>query len=399
MGCEAFTDSLRVGRSGVSELDFDSSMLQTHHAARVRDFDAGRWLSVQDIRRTPRTVHLATAASEEALAHAGVLGNEELLRSMGVMLGSGGGGLAYVEAQYRKYFTGDRGYSPFTITAGTHGNLPSELSIHFGLHGPSHCVSTGCASSTDAIATAAMHIRAGTSPLFLAGGSDAPIAEGIIKGFELMRILAKEREPASLMSRPFSRDRDGFVLGEGSWMFVLEDAAHAERRGAAVLAEVLGYGCTCDAYHRVQPAPDAGESARAISLALASAGVSAEEVDYVNLHGTSTQMNDALETLALHKALGEAARRIPMSATKTKIGHPQGACGAAGLAATILSIRAEFLHPTINLAERDPACDLDYVANEARGIEGGRAMTAVCNTIAFGSKNSALVVRVRPRGV
>jgi 3-oxoacyl-[acyl-carrier-protein] synthase II len=303
-----------------------------------------------------------------------------------------------VEEQYRKYFTGDRGYSPFTITAGTHGNLPSELSIHFGLHGPSHCVSTGCASSTDAIATAAMHIRCGTGPLFLAGGSDAPIAEGIIKGFELMRILAKEREPASAMSRPFAKDRDGFVLGEGSWMFVVEDAEDAERRGATVLAEVIGYGCTCDAYHRVQPAPDAGESARAIGLALASAGVGAGEVDYVNLHGTSTQMNDTLETLAMHKALGDFARRIPMSATKSMIGHPQGACGAAGIAATILSIRAGFLHPTINLRERDPGCDLDYVANEARGIERGRDYLALCNTIAFGSKNSALVVRVRGGG-
>jgi 3-oxoacyl-[acyl-carrier-protein] synthase II len=385
MGCEAFTAALRAGRSGVSELPFDSSMLQTHHAACVKGFEAGRWLSVQDIRRTPRTVHLATAASQEALSDAGLLDKPELLRQTGVMLGSGGGGLAYVEEQYRKYFTGDRGYSPFTITAGTHGNLPSELSIHFGLHGPSHCVSTGCASSTDALATAAMHIRAGTAPLFLVGGSDAPVAEGILKGFELMRILAKEREPASAMSRPFAKDRDGFVLGEGAWMFVLEDAEHAERRGAKVLAEVMGYGCTCDAYHRVQPAPDAGESSRAITLALANAGMTPDQFDYVNLHGTSTQMNDALETLAMHKALGEMAKKIPMSATKSMIGHPQGACGAAGVAATILSIRAGFLHPTINLAETDPGCDLDYIPNEARTIGRERPFTALCNTIAFGS--------------
>jgi len=391
--CEEFAASLRGGRSGVREIPFDTSMLQTHHAGCVAGFDPLKWMTVQDVRRTPRAVHLATAAGTEALSQSGVeIGDG---REIGVILGSGGGGLAFVEAQYRKYFTGERGYSPFTITAGTHGNLSSELSIHFGLRGPSHCISTGCTSSTDALGTAGMHIRAGTCPVFLVGGADAPIAEGILRGFELMRILAKERAPAGQMSRPFSKDRDGFVLGEGAWMFVLEDAEHARKRGATVLAELIGYGSTCDAFHRVQPAPDALECARAIQIAMACGNVTAADLDYVNLHGTSTQMNDALETLAMHRALGEGARGVAMSSTKSMIGHPQGACGAAGVAATILSLRRGFLHPTINLAERDEGCDLDYVSQGARGFamreEGA---VALCNCIAFGSKNSALVVRI-----
>jgi 3-oxoacyl-[acyl-carrier-protein] synthase II len=436
MGCGEFVEGLRAGRSGIRGVPFDGSMLKVHFAASVAGFEATKFLSVQDVRRTPRAVHLAAAASAEALEMAGMVGEDrsqepearmneaEEVRSdrerargtglrtaqtrgtlrgveaeeIGVMLGSGGGGLAFVEEQYRMYFTGQRGYSPFTITAGTHGNLSSELSIHFGLRGPSHCISTGCTSSTDAIGTAAMHIRMGTCPAFLVGGADAPIAEGIMRGFEVMRILAGDREPARLMSRPFSKDRDGFVLGEGAWMFVLEDAEFAERRGARVLAEVIGYASTCDAYHRVQPKPDATDAARAIGLAMQQAGVSAADLDYVNLHGTSTQMNDALETLAVKKALGEAAaRRVPMSSTKSMIGHPQGACGAAGVAAAILSLRAGFVHPTVNLVERDEACDLDYVAEGAREIaaKDGRGMVAMCNCIAFGSKNSAVVVRVK----
>jgi 3-oxoacyl-[acyl-carrier-protein] synthase II len=196
------------------------------------------------------------------------------------------------------------------------------------------------------------------------------------------------------MSRPFCKDRDGFVLGEGAWMFVLEDRDHALARNAPVLAELLGHGSTCDAFHRVQPAPDATESVRAIQMALADAALSTDQIDYVNLHGTSTQMNDALETLAMHKAFGDRASAIPMSTTKSMIGHPQGACGAAGLAASILSIRAGFLHPTINMTDPDPACDLDYIPNTPRPIDNSRPLNILCNCIAFGSKNSALVVRV-----
>jgi 3-oxoacyl-[acyl-carrier-protein] synthase II len=393
LGTGAFTEGLCTGRSGISAIDaFDTSMLKTHFAATVRGFDPLQVMAERDVRRVPRLVPFAVAAAKEALGMAGLAEIDDAQsRRIGVTLGSGGGGLEFVEAQYRAYFTGEGKYSPFTITSGTHGNLSSELSIQLGLRGPSHVITTGCASSTDALGYAMMHIRAGHCPMMLSGGADAPIAEGIIKGFELMRILAGPVDPVTRASRPFCKDRDGFVVGEGAWMFVLEDAEHAARRGATVLAELCGWGSTCDAFHRVQPAPDCDESVRAIDMALADAGVSRMEIEYVNLHGTSTAMNDALETRAMKKCFGDRAYAIPMSATKSMIGHPQGACGAAGLAATILSLRKSFLHPTINLDKPDPECDLDYVTE---GSRPSNAQWALCNCIAFGSKNSALVVRV-----
>jgi 3-oxoacyl-[acyl-carrier-protein] synthase II len=206
-----------------------------------------------------------------------------------------------------------------------------------------------------------------------------------------MRVISTRRwDDPTKASRPFCSDRDGFVLGEGAWMFVLEDLNHALSRQAAILAELAGYGSTCDAYHRVQIAPDVLEPVRAIELALADASVAKDEVGYVNLHGTSTELNDRLETAALRKCFNSRADSIPMSSTKSMIGHPQGACGAAGLAATVLSMRAGAFHPTINLDDPDPACDLDYIPNAARKLS---VDVALCNCIAFGSKNSALVLK------
>ncbi len=397
VGADAFTRSLRNGVSGVDWIDsFDASPLKVRFAGAVKNFDPRRVLDERDARRVGRLVPLAIAAAREALQMAGISiapADREQSRRIGVLLGTGGGGLDFIEPQYRAYFTGEGKYSPFTVPAGTHGNLSSEISIALGCRGFSHVVSTGCTSSTDALGYAMRHIERGDVPIVLAGGADAPITPGILKGFEMMRILAGETRPIQRASRPFNRDRDGFVLGEGAWMFVLEDAAHAAARGAVVLAELRGWASTCDAWHRVQPAPDALESARAIALALADAGIGPEQIDYVNLHGTGTRLNDELETRGLKLALGEHAARIPMSSTKSMIGHPQGACGAAVVAASILSLRAGFIHPTINLDDPDPCCDLDYVPGRAR--PDGAATWALCNCIAFGAKNSALVLRVR----
>ena len=294
----------------------------------------------------------------------------ERQRQIGVALGTGGGGLAYVEEQCRKLFT-EGSVSVFSIIAGTHGNLSSELSIALGLRGPSHVLSTGCTSSTDAIGYATMLIRHGTIPMMLVGGADAPISRGILYAFEKMRVVSTRRwEDPSHACRPFSADRDGFVLGEGAWMFILEDADHAAQRGAKPLAEIAGYGSTCDAYHRVQIAPELLEPVRAMELALADAGASKDEVGYINLHGTGTDLNDRMETAALRKCFGPRADQIPMSATKSMIGHPQGASGAAGLAATILGMRDGVFHPTINLDVPDPQCDLDYIPNVARESAG-----------------------------
>jgi len=271
------------------------------------------------------------------------------------------------------------------------GTLSSELSVRFGLRGPSHVVTTGCTSSTDALGYAMRQIQSGRLDMVLSGGADAPIALGIVKGFLLMKILTDSWNHApERASRPFSVDRDGFVLAEGAWMFVLEDYEHARARGAKILAEICGYGSTCEAFHRVRLQECGEEPARAIELAMKQAGIGSGDVDYVNLHGTSTQLNDRIESRALKLVLGERARAVPMSALKSQIGHPQGACGAAGMAATIVAMKNGRIPPTINLEKPDPECDLDYVPEAGRKKE---IEHAVCNCIAFGSKNSAVVLR------
>jgi 3-oxoacyl-[acyl-carrier-protein] synthase II len=281
--------------------------------------------------------------------------------------------------------------SLFCVPTGVMGTLSSELSVRFGLRGPSHVITTGCTSSTDAMGYAMRQIQSRRMDMALVGGADAPIALGIVKGFILMKIMTDSWNHApERASRPFSVDRDGFVLAEGSWMFVVEEYEHARARGASMLAEICGYGSTCEAYHRVRLQECGEEPARAIGLAMQQAGIGAANVDYVNLHGTSTQLNDRIETRALKLALGERAREVPMSALKSQIGHPQGACGAAGVAATLVAMRRGQIPPTINLENADPECDLDYVP------DAGRKKTiehAICNCIAFGSKNSALVLR------
>ncbi|MGH7213307.1 MAG: beta-ketoacyl-[acyl-carrier-protein] synthase family protein [Tepidisphaeraceae bacterium] len=394
IGAGAFHQACAAGRSGVDWLTgIDTTGLRSSVAAQVRDFDPTTVLESPELRRVPRMVPMAIAASREAMAQAGlVIAPDDLdaQRRVGVALGTGGGGLAFVEEQYRAWFT-EGTPSLYSITAGTHGNLSSELSIALKLRGPSHVLSTGCTSSTDAIGYATTLVRAGTVPVMLAGGADAPVARGILTAFEKMRVVSTRRwDDPRRASRPFNRDRDGFVLGEGAWMFVLEECDHALARGAAALAEVAGYGSTCDAYHRVQIAPDLEEPVRAMELAIRDAGIAKDDVGYVNLHGTGTELNDRLETAAVKKCFGaRATTSLPASSTKSMIGHPQGACGAAGMAATVLSMRHGVLHPTINLDNPDPHCDMDYVPNLARRAS---VDVALCNCIAFGSKNSALVL-------
>jgi 3-oxoacyl-[acyl-carrier-protein] synthase II len=393
VGVESFVIGCIEGRSGLSAYDGPAHNLRTGAVASVNHFDPLAQMDPAEARRVPRMIPLALAASREAIEMAQLRLNVDDLdeqRKIGVALGTGGGGLAFVEEQYGNYFRDGRS-SLYSITAGTHGNLSSELSIALHLRGPSHVLSTGCTSSTDALGYAAMMIRAGVVPMMLAGGADSPIAPGILHAFEKMKVISTRHwDDPTKASRPFSRSRDGFVLGEGAWMFILEDESHAIARGATILAEIAGYGSTCDAYHRVQIAPEVIEPVRAMELALTDAGLTKEDVGYINLHGTGTELNDRMETLAVKRCFGDRAAAISMSSTKSMIGHPQGACGAAGIAATILSLRAGMLHPTINLDDPDPQCDLDYIANDARPSNG--AQIALCNCIAFGSKNSAMVI-------
>lgn len=396
IGRENFWAATRKGASGIRRIQsFDASCYPVQIAGEIPDFDPLAYISEKDACNVSRVVPLAIAAAREAVADAGldpVAMSLAERRRVAVLLGSGGGGQEFVERQYSLYYAGHvKQCSVYTIPSATIGTLASEISMHFGFRGFSHVISTGCTSSTDALGYAAQNIRCGMADTVVVGGADAPIAPLIVKGFSLLRIMTSSwNHQPERGSRPFSADRDGFVLGEGSWMFVLEDYERAQARGAKIYGEIRGYASTCEAFHRVRLEENGEEPARAMQLAMEQAQIGPEQIDYVNLHGTSTVLNDRIETRALKIALGgKRAYRVPSSALKSVIGHPQGACGAAGLAATLLAMRDRSLPPTLNLDVPDPECDLDYVPHRERG---GEIENAICNCIAFGSKNSALVV-------
>jgi len=394
-GREAFARALAAGTSGIGRISlFDPEGLPCTIAGELKGFDPAAHVGAKDLRHVSRAVPMAIAASAEAFVDAGI--DTEALslderREIGVVLGTGGGPIEFSERMYHLYYTNQvKKASVYSIASGTIGTLSSEISMRFGLRGPSQVVSTGCASSTDALGHAFRAIKHGTADILLAGGVDATVVRGIMEGFVMMRVVStsREREPPRA-SRPFAAGRDGFVLGEGSWMFVLEDRERARARGARVYAEIRGYGATCDAHHRVRLDESGVEPARAMSIALREAGMPPEAVEYIAYHGTSTELNDRVETRAARLAFGAAVTKIPGSSVKSMIGHPQGACGAAGVAAAVLGMRDDFLPPTINLEEPDPECDLDYVANASRPASFSNAL---CNCIGFGSKNSALVL-------
>ncbi len=396
IGREAFWSASRAGRSGVRRIDaFPVDFLPTRIAGIAAEFDPSAHMGPHDLKHVPRLVPMAIAAAAEALDDAGIdvaALDLDSRRRFGVALGSGGAGMEFLERQFRQYYLGDpKGVSLYTIPTGTPGSLSSELSMRFSLRGPSHVLTTGCCSSSDAVGHALAMIRYGRADRVLAGGADSPISPGILAGFCLLKIMttAWNAEP-SRGSRPFSRDRDGFVLAEGAWMFVLEAMDTARARGATIYGELLGYGATCEAFHRVRLDENGEEPARAMELALEDAGIGPGDIDYLNLHGTSTVLNDRIETRAVKRVFGTRARDVAASCTKSLIGHPQGASGAAGLASALLALRDGYVPPTINVDVPDPECDLDVTphAGRERSLD-----TALCNCIGFGSKNAALVVR------
>jgi 3-oxoacyl-[acyl-carrier-protein] synthase II len=395
-GKQAFCRALLDGRSGVKRISrFDPSELPVQIAGEIPDFDEFAWIDARERKHVSRVVPLCLAASTEALQDAGLdpssMSPEEK-REIGIILGSGGGAQEYSEENYRLWHSGHvKQVSLFCIPSGTMGTLSSEVQMRFGFRGYSHVVTTGCTSSTDALGYGLQHIQAGVQPMFLVGGVDSTITPGIIKGYTMLRALTTRwNDKPERASRPFSADRDGFVLAEGSWMFVLEDYDHARARGARMYAELAGYASTCEAFHRVRLSESPDEPARAITEALAEAQLAPDNIDYVQLHGTATELNDRVETRALKLALGGHATKIPMSGIKSQIGHAQGASGAAGIAATLVAMEHGQIPPTINLDVPDPECDLDYVPETGRkaSIEH-----AVCNCVGFGSKNSAVVLR------
>jgi 3-oxoacyl-[acyl-carrier-protein] synthase II len=401
IGREEFWEATARGISGTGPITlFDASKLSCRVAAEVKGFDFDRFISKKDKDRVQRAIPMAFFATEEAAKDSGIdfesLSPSER-QNIGVVVGTGAGGIEFAERQYRQYYDkGDheaayRRVSPFSIVASFVGMVSSEINMAYRIHGRSHVVSTGCTSSTDAMGYALNSIRLGQMEVAITGGVEACITFGLMTAFCRMgTVTTKWNDEPQRASRPFNADRDGFVLGEGSWILIFEELGRAVRRGANIYAEVAGYGSTCDAYHRVQIAPTGNEAARAMQLSLREAGIGADEVDYLNLHGTATRINDRTESAAVRIAFGERAARIPSSSTKSMIGHPQGASGAASAVATLMSMKHSYAHPTINIESADPECDLDYVANVGREV---RIDAALCNCIAFGSKNSALVFK------
>ncbi len=399
VGRDVFWEHITRGVSGTRAITaFDASRFTCRVSASVPDellpdpeetiHAAEGKGSRADPRRYAKVSRIAVLAAREALDDAGLPAG---LPDCGVIVGSGAGGIDVAERQYGDYYSGDwHRVSPYAIPVSIVGIVSSEISIALGLRGISHVLSTGCTSSTDAIGYAAAMIRQGDTDVVLTGGADACATPGMIFGFGRMRVVAtKYNDRPTEASRPFDRDRDGFVLGEGAWLFVLESEAHARARGARIYASVDGYGSTCDAYHRVQMAPDGDEIVRAMELALQRSRRPLESIGYVNFHGTSTVLNDAVEARCVRRLFGRSAERLAGSSIKSMIGHPQGASGAAGVAAAALALSTGTLPPTINVRHQDPSCDLDVIPNTARQTE---VEAALCNCLGFGSKNSALVL-------
>jgi 3-oxoacyl-[acyl-carrier-protein] synthase II len=368
----------------VPEVSIEDAVRIEERAAGAAPERSGR----PDPRRYSRASLIAVIAATEAWADAGLRLSEP---GAGVLVGSGAGGIDVAERQYFEFFNdGWKRVTPYAIPVSIVGMISSEISIALELHGISHVLSTGCTSSTDAISYAASLIRAGEAEMILSGGADACVTPGMIFGFSKMRaVTTKYNDIPAAASRPFEAGRDGFVLGEGAWMVVLEREDRARARGARMYATVEGHGSTCDAYHRVQMHPDGEQIVRAMRLAIERSGRALEEIGYVNFHGTSTVLNDAVESRCVRRLFGPLADHVPGSSTKSMIGHPQGASGAAGIVTAALALQYGYLPPTINQTDADPECDLDFIPNVGRPAQFSAAL---CNCLGFGSKNSAIVL-------
>jgi 3-oxoacyl-[acyl-carrier-protein] synthase II len=388
---------LRAGTSGVGRITrFDAGAHRVRIAAEVKDFDCSQWMDRKEARKMARFTQFAVAAARQALDQAGLLGTDGRITSdplrSGVVLGNGIGGFEVVTESFRKLFeAGPDRMLPLTVPMMIGNEAAGNISMVFGLKALAFTQVTACASGTDAIGQALDLIRAGRCDAVVAGGSEACITAFGIGGFEMLKALSASRndEPEKA-SRPFDAGRDGFVLGEGAGVLVLESAEHAAARGAAPLAEFAGYGASADGYHITSPDPSGESGGRAISLALADAGLAPADIQYYNAHGTSTRINDAVETRMLKAAFGEHAYRLKVSSTKSMIGHCVAGGGGLEAIACILAIREGFFPPTINYEEADPDCDLDYVPNKA---QYGAVKAAASGSLGFGGHNGAVVFR------
>lgn len=389
----SFWNSLKTGKGGVGPLtSFDATNFDSRIAAEVKDFDPGLYgMNSKEVRHTAKFVQYAIAASKQAIVSSGMDLDKENRDRIGVIIGSGIGSLYVIEEEHKIMLNkGPSRMSPFLIPMLIVNEASGLVGITFGLKGPNFCVATACASGSHAIGDAFRILEHGDADVMIAGGTESCIVPTAVGGFCALRALSKRNNEPAKASRPFDRDRDGFIMAEGCGLVVMETLEHANKRKADIIAEMSGFGMTCDAYHITAPDPDGEGAARAMSLALADAELKPEEVDYINAHGTSTKLNDKIETLSMKRAFGAHAKKVMVSSTKSMTGHLLGAAGGVEFVACCLVIRDGVIPPTINYEYPDPDCDLDYVPNTAR-----EAKVTVCmsNSLGFGGHNASLVVK------
>jgi len=391
-GVDKFWPRLLAGESAVDRITLlDPTEYSTQIAAEVKDFVAEDWLDKKEARRIDRFIAFAVAAAAMAMKDCGLEVTDELRDEFGVLIGSGIGGLTYLGEQHRRQIEGGPGkVSPFLVPYMIPDMASGYVSILNGLKGPNTCVVTACSTGANAIGDAYHIIKRGDAIAMLAGGTEAPINELGLGGFCAARAMTQRNDDPAHASRPFDKERDGFVIGEGSAVFVLEDYDFAKARGAKMYGEVIGYGMTGDAYHITQPDPEADGAYRALKMALRTAKLQPEDIGYMNAHGTSTYYNDKGETFAIKRAFGDYAYKMPVSSTKSMIGHTLGAAGAIEALICLLAMRDSKLPPTINYEHPDPECDLDYIPNVARDKTLEYAMS---NSYGFGGHNVSLVLK------
>lgn len=386
-----FWKSIKEGKCGIDIVTkFDVSNFSTKVAAEIKNFDPNNFIDRKESKRMDRYTQFAMAATKMAMEEAQLVTAQINKERMGVIIGSGIGGIETLEEQHKTLIERGPGrISPFFIPMMIANMASGRIAIQFGAKGFNECVVTACATGTNSIGDAFKVIQRGDADIMITGGSEAPITPLSFAGFCSMKAMSSNSDPR-IASRPFDLERDGFVMGEGAGILVLEEFEHAVKRGANILGEIVGYGCNCDAYDIVQPAPEGEGAARCMKLAIQDAGISVEDIGYINAHGTSTYYNDKYETMAIKSVFGEHAKKLAVSSTKSMTGHLLGAAGAIEAIITILALKEGFLPPTINYKTPDPECDLDYVPNEGRtsNIE-----YALSNSLGFGGHNATLVFK------
>src|SRR5438132_2374628 len=391
-GTEETWKALCEGRSGVTRITrFDATQFPTQIAAEIKDFDPLRWFDKKDIKKMDSFIHYAVAAADGAMKQAGLTINSDLAERTGVFIGSGIGGFTIIEREHQAFLEGGpRKISPFFIPSSIINLAAGQVSIRFGAKGPNSAPCTACSSGAHAVGDAFRVLSRGDADVMICGGSEAAVTPMGVGGFAAMRALSTRNEEPQRASRPFDKDRDGFVVGEGAGVLIIEELEFAKKRGAQIIAELVGYGMSGDAFHITLP-PDDGNGAHRVMLnAITDAGVRPGQIDYINAHGTSTPPNDRIETCAIRRLFGEHAPRVAISSTKSMIGHLLGAAGAAEAGITSLVVERGVIPPTINYEIPDPVCDLDYVPNKSRkaGIR-----YALSNSFGFGGTNAALLFK------